>query len=96
MFKVEYSQLTPSQKETVALKQNQTHQWQLDHSHKQIFAISEAKCLKNVSARSTSTGEHKQVIEACKSCKVVLSLREFLTAIARPVLVDKNCAYVPY
>lgn len=96
MFEVEYSQLTPSQKETVALKQNQTHRWRLDHSRKRVFAIGEAKCLENVSARSTSTGEHTQVIEACKSCKAVLSLREFLTAIARLVPADKNRAYVPH
>lgn len=100
IFGTKYSLLNKSQKDTVCLKQIQTHRWRLDHLHNQVFAIGERKCAGNVCVRIHTTNgnkepEHTQV-KPCADCQNLLSIPAFLSAIAKPMPSNQNGPYVPH
>lgn len=89
----EYSSLSPSQKRVVDLRQVQTHRWKLDHLRSRITAIGSNPCAENVRASTTLDIDS---LSPCEPCRALLSLREFQTAIQKPLPANQNHVFVPH
>ncbi|KAF8956014.1 hypothetical protein BDZ97DRAFT_1620549, partial [Flammula alnicola] len=88
------SGLTSLQREAIRLEQIQTHRWRNEHNLKRVVAIGERSCLGQVSLPVGNNPEDG--IPLCSSCKQLLSLRAFVTAIHCEVPQDKDRIFVPH
>ncbi|KAF8197121.1 hypothetical protein BJ912DRAFT_923213 [Pholiota molesta] len=93
IYDSDYSALTPPQKKVVDLRQIQTHRWRLDHIRNRVIAIGSCPCAENVPNQQSATGDH--LFLPCEPCRALLSLREFQTAISKPLPANNDCIFVP-
>ncbi|KIJ11647.1 hypothetical protein PAXINDRAFT_164081 [Paxillus involutus ATCC 200175] len=89
-FKKTFGELSKRQKQIVLDKQTHERTWSNDHQTLRVFST---RCEKSVAPNFLPNGHS---IRPCSECIAILSLKNFRTAIKKPVPTDKNYVHMNY